>query len=195
MKKLQSKNLKFLLLVAAMFVVGTGVAFAALSATLTMTFGSVSQNAISWDVAFEGTSATAEVDGTSDTGRSCGTASITPTSVTVASTTLSKPGDKCTYELSVRNNGSILAELSSITPTAPSATSCDVLSGPNMVCGNITYKLSDSSDGSTSLATNTTLSPSDSQTIYLVISYNADFVHSSVITQTGAAFSLVYAQA
>ena len=46
MKKTTNKNLKFLLLVAAIFVVGVGVAYAALSATLNITFGDVSQSAI-----------------------------------------------------------------------------------------------------------------------------------------------------
>ena len=141
MKKLKSKELKFLLLVAAIFVIGTGIAFAALSASLTITFGTITQNSLTWDVAFQGSSATATPGGTSATGRSCGTATITSNSVTVAATTLSKPGDKCTYELTVANNGTVNAKLSTITPTAPTSTACGTLSTGNMVCGNITYKV------------------------------------------------------
>ncbi len=194
MKKLKSKELKFLLLVAAIFVVGTGIAFAALSATLTMTFGKITQNSLSWDIAFQGSSATPTVGGTSDTGRSCGTATITATSVTVADTTLSKPGDKCTYELTVKNNGTVNAKLSTITPTAPTSTACGTLSGGNMVCGNITYKLTTDSTGNTVLPADTTLNAGASQTMYLVISYNSNALPGSAITQSGAKFSLVYDQ-
>ena len=194
MKKLRSKELKYLLLVAAIFVIGTGVAFAALSATLTITFGSITQNSLTWDVAFQGTSATATVGGTSATGRTCGTATITSNSVTVAATTLSKPGDKCTYQLTVANNGTVNAKLSTITPTAPSSTTCGTLSSGNMVCGNITYKLTSDSSGATLLPTNTTLNTGATQTMYLVISYNSESLATSQITQSGAKFSLVYEQ-
>lgn len=194
MKKLRRKELKYLLLVAAIFVIGTGVAFAALSATLTITFGSITQNSLTWDVAFQGTSATATVGGTSATGRTCGTATITSNSVTVAATTLSKPGDKCTYQLTVANNGTVNAKLSTITPTAPSSTTCGTLSSGNMVCGNITYKLTSDSSGSTLLPTNTTINTGATQTMYLVISYNSESLATSQITQSGAKFSLVYEQ-
>ncbi len=194
MKKIKRKELKYLLLVAAIFVVGTGIAFAALSATLTITFGKITQNPLTWDIAFQGSSASPTVAGTSDTGRSCGTATITATSVTVGDTTLSKPGDKCTYQLTVANGGTVNAKLSTITPTAPSSTSCNPISGGNMVCGNITYKLTSDSGGNTILPTDTSLNSGATQTMYLVISYNSESLPGSVITQTGAKFSLVYDQ-
>jgi len=194
MKKLQKKDLKLLLLIAAIFVVGTGIAFAALSATLTLTFGTITQNSLQWDIAFQGSSASPTVGGTSATGRSCGTATITSTSVTVAATTLSKPGDKCTYELTVANSGTVNAKLTSITPTAPTSTVCGTLSSGNMVCGNITYKLTSDSTGNTLLPTNTNLNSGATQTMYLVISYNADTLSDTEITQSGAKFSLVYDQ-
>ncbi len=194
MKKIQKKQLKFLLLVAMIFVVGTGIAFAALSATLNITFGSITQNPISWSVEFLGTSATAEETTTSSTGFECGTATINSTSVTVASSKLSKPGDKCKYTLTISNSGSLNAKLTTITPTAPSGDTCGTISGGNMVCGNITYRLSDSSDGSTVLPTDTQLNSGQTKTVYLIISYNSESLQTSTITQSGAKFSLVYEQ-
>ena len=195
MKKIKDQNLKFILLVAAVLLLGVGIAYAALSTTLTITFGSVTQSALSWNVAFQGSSATGTPGGTSATGRSCGTATITATSVTVADTTLSKPGDKCTYTLNVKNSGTVGALLNTITPTAPTSTTCETATSGNLVCGNITYKLTSDSGGATLLPTGTTLAAGDTQTMYLVVSYNAAGVQSSTITQSGAKFTLSYTQA
>ena len=191
----KKQNLKFVLLVAAVLVLGMGIAFAALSTTLTITFNNVTQNALTWNVAFQGSSATATADGTSATGRSCGTATITASSVTVADTTLSKPGDKCTYTLTVKNSGTVDANLATITPTAPTSTACSIATSGNLVCGNITYKLTSDSSGSTLLPTGTTLAAGASQTIYLIAMYNADTLQSTAVTQSGAKFSLNYTQA
>lgn len=196
MKKIKNQDLKFLLLVVAILLVGVGIAYAVLSATLTITFGTVTQNALSWDVHFQGTEATATAAGTSDTGRSCGIATITPTAVTIANTTLSKPGDKCTYELTVENGGTVSAILSAITPTAPGSVTCGTASGGNLVCGNITYKLTSDAAGSTLLTTGGTLASGTTQKVYLVAMYNNETqVQATSITQSGAKFTLTYNQA
>ena len=195
MKKLKKEELKFVLLVAAILVVGVGIAYAALSTTLSITFGTVTQSALSWNVAFTGTSAPVTAAGTSDTGRSCGAATVTATSVTVADTSLSKPGDKCTYTLTVKNSGTVAAKLNAITPTAPSGISCGTAAGGNLVCGNITYKLTTDAAGSTLLTTGGALNPNNTQTIYLVAMYNANTLQSTAITHTGAKFTLSYVQA
>ena len=195
MKEKRKQSLKFLLLVAAILVVGVGVAYAALSTTLNITFGNVTQNAITWNVGFTGSSATATAAGTSATGRTCGTATITASAVTVADTTLSKPGDKCTWTLTVKNSGTVAAKLNTITPTAPTGITCGTATGGNLVCGNITYKLTSDSAGSTVLTTGNTLAANGTQTVYLVAMYNATGLQSTAITHTGAKFTLTYAQA
>lgn len=176
-------------------VLGIVVAYATLSTTLNISFSSISQNALTWNVGFQGSSATGTAAGTSSTGRSCGNATITSNSVSVAATTLSKPGDKCTYTLTIKNSGGIAALLSSITPTAPTSTTCGTLSGATMVCGNITYKLTSDSGGSNAIATNTTLAIGGTSTVYLVASYTGENLNSSNVTQSGAKFVLNYAQA
>ena len=194
MKKM-SQNFKFLLLVAVILLVGVGIAYAALSTSLSITFGTVTQSSLSWDVGFQGSSASGTASGTSETGRVCGTATITPSAVTLANTSLSKPGDKCTYTLTVANNGTVGAKLNAITPTAPTGTTCNTATGGNLVCGNITYKLTSDSGGSTLLPTGTTLASGNTQTLYLVVMYNASGLQSSNITQSGAKFTLSYTQA
>ena len=109
MKKLD--NLKTILLAVIIGVVGVAVAYAALSSTLNVTVSKVTQNTLSWSVGFTGTSATATVGGTSSTGRNCGNATITANSVAVGNTTLSKPDDSCTYELTISNSGGVLLSL------------------------------------------------------------------------------------
>ena len=194
MKKITKKQLKFLLLVAMIFVVGTGVAFAALSATLNITFGSLTQNPIYWSVEFQGNSATPETIGTSSTELECGNATITSTAVTVATSKLSKPGDKCKYTLTIRNGGTLNAKLTNITPSSPSGTTCTTAAGGNMVCGSLTYRLSSSPDGDTVLPIDTILNAGTNTTVYLMIIYNSESLQTVESTQTGAKFSLVYEQ-
>ena len=195
MKKNNTETLKLFLLLGGILVLGVGVAYAALSTTLTVTFGKVTQNAITWNVGFQGSSATGSSSGTSTTGLSCGSATITASAVTVADTTLSKPGDKCTWTLTIKNSGTVAANLGSITPTAPSSVSC-TNSGASMVCGNITYKLTTNSGGSTLLTTSAgNLTAGSSLTVYLVAEYTGTTLNSSPVTQTGGKFTLVYNQA
>ena len=196
MKKIQNnETLRLVLAVALVLLVGVSVAYAALSTTLNITFGKVTQSALTWDVGFVPGSVTATAGGTSDTGRSCGTATVTAGSVSLADTTLSKPGDKCTWTLQIQYSGSVGAKLNTITPTAPSGISCGTASGANLVCGNITYNLTTDSGGGTILSTGGTLAAGNTQTVYLVAKYTpTNAVQSSAITHTGAKFSLVYAQ-
>ena len=194
-QKFQSKRTMIIVTVLCACLFGLAVAYAALSTTLSITFNNVTQQALTWNVAFQGSSATAEASGTSATGRTCGTATITADSVSLADTTLSKPGDKCTYTLTVKNSGTVAATLATITPTSPTGIACETATSGNLVCGNITYKLTSDSTGSTLLPTGTTLAAGASQTIYLVAMYNADTLQSTAVTQNGAKFSLIYNQA
>ena len=192
---IERKDLKLLLAVAVILIAGIGIGYAALSTTMTITFGNVSQSALTWNVGFTGTTATATEAGTSTTGRVCGTATITATAVTIADSQLSKPGDKCTYALTVKNSGTIPAKLNTITPTAPSSITCNPSSGGNMVCGNITYKLTTDAAGTTTLTTGGTLNANDTLPLYLVVSYTGNDVNSSAVVQSGATFALTYDQA
>ena len=197
MKNLKNnQSLHLVLAVALVLLVGVSIAYAALSTTLNITFGKITQNALTWNVAFNPTgTVNATAAGTSDTGRTCGAATVAATTVTVADTSLSKPGDKCTWALTVKNSGTVGAKLNTITPTAPSGTTCGTASGGNLVCGNITYNLTTDASGGTVLTTGGALAAGGTQTIYLVAKYTpTNAVQSTAITQTGAKFALVYGQ-
>lgn len=196
MKLLQNRNIKFLLLLAVFLMVGVGVAYAALSTTLDITFNTVTQNALTWNVAFQAGTVTPTVGGTSSTGRSCGTATVTADSVTVAETSVSKPGDKCTYELVIENTGTVDARLSSITPTSPSSKTCQTAAGGLLECDNISYKLTTDAAGTTEFTSGGTIAADATQTVYLVISYiPTTTVQATADTQTNAKFTLSYTQA
>ena len=175
-------------------VVALSIAYAALSTTLRINFGNVTQSEQSWSVGFLGTEATGTATGTSNQGLTCGKATITSDNVSIANTTISKPGDKCVYELTIKNNGSINANLATITPVQPSSTSC-TNNGASMVCGNITYKLTTESAGTTLLTTNRTLNADDELKVYLTAEYTGTDVSNSSEVQSGAGFTLIYNQA
>ncbi len=196
-----NKKLKMLLLVVAVLLVGISVAYAALSATLNVTVNKVTQNAGSFNVVFYNTGssvAATNVGGTSATGRSCGTATITSSSVTIADTQLSKPDDSCQYTLTLKNIGTITAKLASITPTSPSGTTCSTSSGARMVCGasgkEITYTITTDTGASTLLTTSTSqvtsFAANATLTVYLTAKYTGSSLNSTAVNQTGASFTL-----
>ena len=196
----EKEKLQLILIAAFILVAGIGIAYAALSTTLTITMNKVTQNALTWNVAFTTGTVTGTAAGTSGTGRSCGNATVTANSVTVADTTLSKPGDKCTYALTIKNTGGIAASLGSITGTAPTSTTCNITNastsaGASMVCGNLTYKIGTDASG-TALKTGTTIAASTgTQAVYLIVEYTGTSLNSSAVTQSAGKFTFVYNQA
>jgi hypothetical protein len=196
---MRRRNLQIILVGAVLMIVGISVAFAAMSTALQITTNSVVQQTQSWNIGFVTGTVNGTAGGTSATGRSCGAATVTASSVSVAATNLSKPDDSCTYTLQIKNNGTIAGTLGNIQPTNPTGTNvtCGTSSGATMVCGNITYKLTTDAAGSTVLntTTNATLNASATRTIYLVVKFTGTAPTSSQITQSGAKFTLTYNQA
>lgn len=192
--KSSNKGVFVIISVLCVAVIALTIAYAALSSTLRINFGNVTQSEQTWSVAFVGSEVDGVPTGTSNVGLTCGKASISSDQVTVANTTISKPGDKCVYSLSIQNNGSINANLATITNVKPSGITCTE-SGASMVCGNITYKLATDATGSTLLTTNTALNASASLGVYLVVEYTGADVSSSSEVQNGAGFTLLYNQA
>ena len=188
----EQQNNKTILIVtilcAALF--GLSIAYAALSATLTITMGKVTQNALSWNVGFE----TGTVTGTKTGGATCGQATATADTVTVANTTLQTLHDKCVYKLKIKNTGSVAAQLSSITAKSPSSVTCNTSTTSQMVCGNITYKLTTDAAGSSLLGTGGTLAAtSGTLDVYLSAEYTGTET-GSASEQNNGGFTLVYSQ-
>ena len=194
------KNLQVILVAVVLLLVGLSVGFAALSATLNITTSTVTQSPVTWNIGFQGSSASPTLGGTSATGRSCDDATITSSSVTITSATLSKPGDKCTYALTIKNSGTIAGSLYKVEPTKPTSTTCTVTNASSsasakMVCGNLTYTLSASADDSTKLTTGSTLAASGTKAVYLILEYTGTTLNSSTVTQSSGAFTITYNQA
>lgn len=189
--KNERKSLFVIVTILAVAVLGLSIAYAALSSTLTARFGSVSQTPQTWAVGFQpGTAA-----GTSVGGVDCGNATVTANQASVGDIMLSKPNDKCTYQLTIKNTGSIAAQLKTITPTSPSGATC-TSNGAQMVCGDITYKITTDSAGADLLTTGGTLAASTGTlTVYLVATYSGTEVHDVSATQSGASFAIYYEQA
>ena len=201
----RNKKLTQILVAIVLTIAGLSVAFAALSATLNITTSSVTQkgsDVVTWNVGFVGSSATPTVGGSSSVGRTCKNATITSSQVSIESgVVLSKPGDSCTYELTIKNSGTIPALLSTITPTSPTGTgvTCTPTAGSTtnsakIVCGNITYTLAGSANGNTNFVTGTSLNANQSTTVYLIAAFTGSTPATSAVTQSGAAFQIYYVQ-
>jgi len=189
------KRLYIIMCSLAVAVVGLSVAYAALSTTLNITLGTVTQSPQSWNVGFVTGTVNADAGGTSATGRSCGAATVEHEQVSIPSITLSKPDDSCTYKLTIKNTGSIAAKLNAIVVNEPSGITC-TKSGASMVCGNITYSLATASTGSPLLTTGGTLAAtSGTLDVWLIAKYTGTTVNSSQVTHTSPNFVLTYEQA
>lgn len=197
------QRLTFTMVALLVVVVGLSVAYAALSTTLNITANKVTQNALSWAVAFSGTSCTKAERGTSGTGRTCGNATVSGSTVTIGDTTLSKPDDGCLYTCTLSNSGTISAKFSGITPTAPSASptgaSCSV-SGSTITCKNssnvtsLTYKVGTNNTCSTALSASNTISAGGTLTIYICIDYASSTTQTATQTFTNAKYSIAFGQ-
>lgn len=199
------KNYTIAIISSIILLLGVAVAYALLSTTLNVTVNTVTQSVQTWNIAFGATSYTAtKLGGSDDTGRVCGAASVSGNNLTVAATTLSKPGDGCRYALTVKNTGTIAAILNTLTITAPTGngaqSNCTAPTNgttSSFTCGNITYKFTTDTTGNTALPVGTSgqsVAAGATATMYLIITYNPNTVQSSALTQTGAKFSFNYQQ-
>lgn len=195
---MKDKKKRFYVIIAILLVavVGFSIAYAALSTTLTITFGNAIQDKLTWAVAFKSETLTGSTGGTSGTGRSCGSATASGTSVTVAETHLSKPGDLCYWKATVQNTGGINAKLAALTATAPSGITCTIATAKNtMTCGNIKYSLGTNASCTTLLSTGGALNKtSGTNTVYVCAEYVGTGINSTAVSQTGAKFTLRYDQ-
>lgn len=179
------------LLCAALF--GIAVAYAALSTTLNITFTTLQQEGLTWNVGFKTGNYSATASGSSSV--SCGEAVVTSNTTTVGNTVLSTLHDKCVYALQIQNTGSVAAVLDSITAKTPTSTSCDTSTTSSMVCGNTTYKLTTDAAGQNLLAENTTLAATTGTLdVYLTVEYTGESTGGSNVNQSNGGFTLNYVQ-
>ena len=172
-------------------VLGLTVAYSALSATLKVS-GTGSVTAGTWDVKF-----TAATGSNSNTGATCNNPTLNNTTITNVNPTFVKPGDSCTYTITVKNNGTIPAKLTGITPATPAIS----LSGADSatVNGKIDYELTYGGTKVTSGVTGltTALAKSGTTTITMKITFNstATAVPATAVTVTIPETTFSYAAA
>lgn len=189
-KKENNQSLIIVALLCAMLF-GISIAYAALSATLNITYSKITQSAISWNVGFQTGTVTGTKTGSS--GAVCGDATVTANTATVADTTLATLHDKCVYKLKIKNTGSVDAVLSSISAKTPTSMSCNTSTTSQMVCSNVTYKLTIDQNGQSLLGTENVLpAESGAMDVYLIVEYTG--TDSSASTQNSGGFTLNYAQ-
>ena len=200
------EKLTFTVVAMLVMVVGLSVAYAALSTTLNVTVNPVTSNVMSWTTGWSATCTKTE-SSTSSSGKSCGAASISNGVVTIAATTLSKPGDYCHYACTITNTGSIGAKLTGVTiaqtPTATSGGGSCSTSGTTITCKNsgntnvITYKIS-KNDTCTSLYTNSEnisiAASSGTQPVYICVDYVDTGVQSTKQIFSAASYSIALTQ-
>ena len=178
-------------LCAALF--GIAVAYAALGASLEITFNRLSQDTLTWNVGFEPGVITGAKTGS--TNAVCGDATATANTVTVADTTLTTLHDKCVYHLTIKNTGSVAANLETISAKTPQSVSCNTSTISQMVCGNTTYKLTTDSAGQTLLGTGNVLAATNgSLDVYLTVEYTGETTGGSNVDQINGGFNLIYKQ-
>ena len=152
---------------------------------------SITQTTQDWDVGFVPETVTAVEEGTSSTGRSCPTATSTKTSITFGEITLSKPGDSCSYEFTVKNNGTIDADLDSILFSDPLEESCTG-NATSKTCGNISYELKKGDEALTT--SNGYLCADDSYKVKVIIRNSGNSLATSEITQSNGRYTLTFVQ-
>lgn len=197
MKMQTRKNLTITISILIIFIIGLSVIYAALSTNLKVTASNVTQNIASWNVGFVAGTVNATEQGTSATGRSCGTATVTANSVSVSDSTLTKPGDVCYWPVTVKNSGSINAKVGSINTTMPSGISCTGANTGQLVCGNITYWLwvpQQNSVAAHTLAVNETLASGASMIIQVWAEYRGTALSSTTVKHTGLSYSVSWSQ-
>ena len=116
MKQETRKKMYIILSISLVVAVIISIGYSVLSSTLTISYNSVQQTNVSWDVGFvipspnTVTPETISVNNNT-TGISCGTATVSKTSISIADIKLSKPGDVCKYTFTIANTGDINAKL------------------------------------------------------------------------------------
>ena len=136
----RSKTVMFGIAAMVLTILGAGVAFAALSATLTFN-GVAEVSPASWSVKFSGLSSATKT----------GTATVinepvlSNTSITGMDIVLVKPGDSVKYTFYVENAGTLDAKIDTYNaPTGPTCVPAGTNNGvtdATKVCGNLTYTI------------------------------------------------------
>lgn len=184
------KNALIGALLAVVFVMAVG--YAALSQTLTITgTATVTDQSQNWNVHFdeEKTSGSGVVDtstGTGGTVNPSGTIQLSDNNHTATlNATLIQPGDSVTFTLTIKNKGSITADLNDlvITPTDGGGT----LAGSTVTAGNIIFEVTGPSE--------TTIAQNETATVTVKATFKNDATSVGDVTTAGISVTMNAEQA
>ncbi len=215
MKYEKKKKLYIIILVLLVTTILVSVGYSVLSSTLSVSYSSVQQNNIKWDVGFKlpdgQNSFPYTVDGqptsynNNTTGISCGTATVTRYAITLSDIKVSKPGDRCQYNFVIENSGDINSKLTVFNFISPkkngtsTSETCEDPGDPTLterICGKIRYRFcKDSTCGTRFQQGGSPIAAGATQTAYLRVYYNDDVNLTETTTyQNGAKFELTWGQ-
>ncbi len=187
------------LIIVVVLLLSVSIAYAALSSTLTLTTQKVTQQVLTWDIGFNPGTVTCDIITDNSGTTSCGSATVTATSVSGIDAIVSEPGDKCACTLNILNKGSIAGKISTITVTKPQNTECTV-SGSTMTCGNVIYRLHyDNATSSSYVSVGDTIaaqtgSTPTTKTVVLTIEHSSTAGPHEDAYQREFAYNILYSQ-
>ena len=193
----RKKIVTIIFIIIIIIFLGIGITYAALSTTLNITTNTVKQTSLTWDIGFDTSTNVAFETNINGLGGWCPSGTLTVNSYTISSPmTLKELNDYCAYKLTIINNGTIGAKISSINITPPTDTTCTT-NGSTMTCGIVEYSLHYSSVSGTKVAVNDTIAPKSGTTgtkkiVYLVVKLIN--TPSGDVTQNNFTYSINYSQ-
>ena len=193
------KSIIILLIIAGAFLASITVAYALLQTSLNVTINTVTQESLTWSIAFEPGTVTGTAVVNNSNAVSCGTATVTQTTISGVSPVLADTTDECAYTFTIKNSGDIAGQISNITIQEPAGISC-TKNGSTMVCGDITYKLRYNTAESTSfVSVGDTIagkvgSTPTTKTVVLTIQYTGATAAADDFSQNGFSYTLLFSQ-
>lgn len=190
------KNITIALVALLISILSVGIAFAAMSSTLTIN-GSAAFNPADWNVKFKsGTLQTSTVGAGEITGSS---PTLSATSISTYAVKLTKPGDAVRMTFIVENSGNLDAIIASLSKDAPVCTGTvgsSKAADEALVCNNLVYTLTNGTVGGGTVATGQALAKTTTQTMVLNIEYPISMtaVPEDDVTITIPTITIVYEQ-
>ena len=188
----RGRNSRFVAVVAIIIaIVGLSIAYAAMSTTLKIK-GNATIDIASWDIKFDNLGTTIK------TGNAvCQDPTLSNTNIRDYSVVLTKPGDSCSYQFDIVNNGTIDATLGALSKN--DELMCKAIisdSSSQFPCANITYSLTYDSVNGTNVSQGDSLAAGTKKTVYLTLAYNSDATElaSNDLLISGLDITLIYNQ-